>query len=187
MFEPPAEFRLPPNASPARCEEWYWQMARWLAQEINRREHEAIANIEGIEIRRINLTPLESAKRAATRDNNLKPLCRLYPEIADFICRPKGSPGRPRTDPATDFTPAKMAAHLVPHIRDLWQRKYGQKKRNKNESIRTVGGRTEVTASAFAAAIYGEWNGYRLTANDVERARHKSGKHKQPRRKTARQ
>jgi hypothetical protein len=160
MYEPPAEFRLPPHASRQRQQQWWWQMYDWLADQLDRQN---IAGVRAANAKRWRpkvrkLTPEEKIIADARRRRDAEPVRQLYPQIVDFIFPPKGKQGR-RKDKNTDFAPRKIAYDFAFRIRELWQEEYGRHKRPRDDR--------DISAEAFAAAICREWFDCSLTTDDL--------------------
>jgi hypothetical protein len=171
MYEPPAEFRLPPNAAPQRQEQWWWQMYDWLADQLDQQNIAAMRTANANPWRLKRLTEEERAI-AAARNGKPEALRKLYPQFADCICAPKQRRGRKKKQ---NKTPLKIAYDFAVRIRALWQKQYGQQNRSMRDDHK-------ISADAFAAALCNEWFGCSLTTDDVLNYK-PSGKHKQPRRK----
>jgi hypothetical protein len=174
MVEPPAEFRLPPNAAPQRQQQWWWQMYHWLAQELDRQN---IASVRAANAKPRQPKSLTEEERAiaAARHGDPEPLQKLYPQFADCICAPNQRRGRKKNK---NENLLKIAYDFSKRIRKLLQKKYDQQNNPPRDD-------PENSAEAFAAAICREWFGCPLTTDDLLRYK-PSGKHKQPRRKKSR-
>jgi hypothetical protein len=128
---------------PARLEAWTLQQLEsldavhdWLAGEMEERQDWSSVKTSARAWR------LDMAKLAARRDN-LTPLRKLYPEIAEFIQAPRRARGQHRVVADWEQKSHRMQLALedVQRIRRIWRRHLGKSYRRDDPTAETIAAR----------------------------------------------